>query len=98
REAPAKKRLEFFLADFALELLRALLCFALQVLDLPAHVDELPFLLGVLEPMLLGEALLRLRDEPRAFLAKLPLDVELEILLFPFEVAPALAQRQVPSS
>src|SRR6188472_4394157 len=95
REGAAQQPLEFFLADFTLALLRALLGLALQVLYLPSHVGELPFLLGVLEPVLLRQALLRFGNDPRALPGELPSDLELQVLLFPFELVLAPAQRQL---
>ena len=74
-------QLDRVLPRFALQLLRSLLGPAFQVLDLAAHLEQLPFLFGVLQAMLVSDALLRVRDQVGALFCELPFDRQLEVLL-----------------
>ena len=86
-ERPPQRRLELALAGLTLELLRPLLGLALQVFDLPPHVRELPFLLGVLQAVLFGRAVLGFRNDAGALVVEGAGDRQLQVLLFAFELA-----------
>src|SRR6185436_15385061 len=93
RECRAEDRLEFVLAGFSLQLLRSLIRFALEIIDLAAHVRELPLLLEIFQPMLFCQSGLRFRDNAIAFVVESPGDGELEVLLLAFEVPLPFSQR-----
>ena len=95
REVRPQRRLELVLPCFALELLRALLRLSLQVFDLPPHIGELAFFLGVFQAVLLRQAHLGFGDDAGAFVVEPSLDRQLEVLLFLLQFALPLAHRQL---
>ena len=95
RERRAQGEFELLFPRLTLQLLRALFRLALQVLNLPAHVDKLPLPLGILQPMLLGKPLLCICRDRRTLTIQLPRNGELQVFTLPFELAFAFAERQL---
>jgi hypothetical protein len=81
----AQDGFELVLPGFSLELLRPLVGFPLQVLNLPSHVGELAFFLRVLQAVFVREAVLRLGYELRALLRQPSRDGDLEVRLLALE-------------